>query len=437
MNLWQRIRNLLPRAKPGEDRVYVAHRQAGVVVTEDTALTFGAVWACVSLISRTIAALPWHVYERTGTERKPVDTAVSWLLNNRPNAEMTAFAFREVMLVHVLTWGNAYAEIERDMAGRVAALWPMAPDCVELKRDSTGALVYEVRTAAGETYTLPPDRVLHIHGMGYDGLVGYSPVRMAARSIGLGLGQEVFGGAFYANGTQFGSVIEMPTTLNPTQIKDLEAYYNTAQRGPDKAFKMKVTPSGVKLHTAGMPMTDAQFLESRKFSVTDIARWYGVPPHKIADLDRATNNNIEHQGIEFVSDAIVPWAVRLEQEVNGKLFGQRAQGRIYTKLSVNALMRGDSKSRAEFYRLMTQMGALSINEVRAMEEMNGIGPDGDKHLVQLNQTTLEHLVAEPEPAPPAVPVDPAADPDPAADRNPSNVIRREALEFLRAQRNQA
>jgi HK97 family phage portal protein len=435
MNLWQRIMNLLPRAKPGEDRVYVAHRQAGVLVTEDTALTFAAVWACVSLISRTIAALPWHVYQREGAERLPVDNAVSWLLNSRPNPEMSAFAFREVMLVHALTWGNAYAEIERDMAGRVVALWPMAPDCVELKRSTAGALVYEVRAASGEVFILPPDRVLHIHGMGFDGLVGYSPVRMASRSIGLGLGQEVFGGAFYANGTQFGSVIEMPSTLRPDQIKELEAYYNAAQRGPDKAFKMKVTPSGVKLHTAGMPMTDAQFLESRKFSVTEIARWYGVPPHKIADLDRATNNNIEHQGIEFVSDAIVPWAVRLEQEANHKLFSARVQGRIYTKFTVNALMRGDSKSRAEFYRLMTQMGAMSINEVRAMEELNGIGDDGDQHLVQLNQTTLERLVeGEPEPAPAAMqpPADEPEEPD-----QPTNVIRAQALEFLRAQRNQA
>lgn len=435
MKLWQRILNLIPRAKPAEERVYVAHRQAGVMVSEDTALTFAAVWACVSVISRTVAALPWHVYERSGADRKPVDSAVSWLLNNRPNPEMTAFSFREVVMAHVLTWGNAYAEIERDMAGRVVALWPLPPDWVQVKRSEAGALVYEVQSALEHRDTLKPENMLHIHGLGFDGLVGYSPVRMAARAIGIGMAQDVFGAAFYQNGTQFGSIIEVPATLTKDQIKDAEAYYNSKQRGPEKAFKVQVAPAGTKVHSAGMPMTDAQFLESRKFSVSEIARWYGVPPHKIGDLDRATNNNIEHQGIEFVTDAIVPWAVRLEQEANGKLFGARAQGRLYTKLSVNALMRGDSKSRAEFYRTMTQIGALSINEVRAMEEMNGIGPDGDKHLVQLNQTTLERLVAEPEPAPPALEAE--LEPEPDDDSNPSNVIRREALEFLRAQRNQA
>jgi phage portal protein BeeE len=234
--------------------------------------------------------------------------------------------------------------------------------------------------------------------------------------------------------------------MSKEQIKDAEDYYNGKARGPDKAFRIQVAPSGTKAHQLSMPMTDAQFLESRKFSVTEVARWYGVPPHKIADLDRATNNNIEHQGIEFVTDAIVPWAVRLEQEANAKLFGARAQGRVYTKLNVSALMRGDSKSRADYYRAMTQMGAMSINEVRALEELNSIGPDGDTHLVQLNQTTLERLVeGEPEPqpaasAPPVDPetVDPEDDDEQDADmESPSNVIRRGALEFLRAQRKQA
>jgi HK97 family phage portal protein len=435
MNLWQRITNLMTRGKPSEPRIYLPQRQAGVWVNEDTALTFAAVWACVSLISRTVAGLPWHVFERTTEGRRPLDTSVAWLLNNRPNAEMSAFAFREALMVHVLTWGNAFAEIERDLAGRPAALWPLPPDRVHLKRDESGALYYEVKQESGAEYRLPPERVLHIHGMGFDGLVGYSPVQMARRSIGVGLAQDVFGQAFYANGTTMGAMVEMPTTMSKDQVRDAEAYYNGKAQGPDKAFKIQVAPVGTKVHQLSMPMTDAQFLESRKFSVTEVARWYGVPPHKIADLDRATNNNIEHQGIEFVTDAIVPWAVRLEQEANAKLFGSRAQGRVYTKLAVAALMRGDSKARAEYYRAMTQMGVMSINEVRALEELNGIGTAGDEHLVQLNQTTLERLVAEPEPMPAVLPVELEAEPD--DDDSPSNVIRRGALEFLRAQRKQA
>jgi len=434
MNLWQRIVNLVARPKPGEERIYLPYRQAGVTVTEDTALTLAEWWACVSVISRTIAALPWHVYQKTGAGREPVDGTVSWLLNNRPNPEMSAFSFREVLMSHVLNWGNAYAEIERDMAGRVMSLWPLPPDRVEPKRTAAGALVYEVRAEGGQAYLLQPESVFHLHGMGFDGIVGYSPVRMAARSIGVGIAQDTFAGAFYQNGTQMGATVELPANMSAAQIKDTEAYYNEAHGGPAKAFRVKVAAAGTKVHAMGMPLNDAQFIESRAFTVTMAARWLGVPPHKIADLSRSTNNNIEHQGIEFVTDAIVPWATRLEQEANAKLFGARAQGHIYTRLNVNGLMRGDAKSRAEFYRTMTQIGAMSINEVRALEEMNGIGPDGDQYLVQLNQTTLDKLVNAPEPQPAAAPAlappDDDTEDEPAA---PTNVIRAEALAFWRNQ----
>ena len=438
MNLWQRMVAVL-RPRPGEARVYVSSRQAGVTVNEDTALTYSAVWACVSVISRTLAMLPWGVYEKTAAGRRPVDGTISWLLNNRPNPEMTAFSLREAMLVHVLTWGNAYAEIVRDMAGRAIELWLIPADRVTIERDQdTGALQYRIWNEERETI-LPPERVLHLHGMGFDGISGFSPVRMAARSMGIGMAQDVFSQAFYANGTVFGSLLEMPGAMNAAQIKQAEDQHNAGLRGPEKAFNVRVAPAGVKVHQLSMPLTDAQFLESRKFSVNEICRWYGVPPHKVADLERSTNNNIEHQGIEFVADAIVPWAIRLEQEANSKLFGSRSQGRIYTKLDVRALMRGDAASRAAFYKSMTQMGAMSINEVRALEEMNGIGPDGDQFLVQLNQTTLERLVEDPPAAKPTGTA-PAAD-QPVEqlpshdqpDEPPTNVIRMQALEFMRKQ----
>lgn len=430
MNLWQRIINLV-RPQPRRERAYMPYSQAGVNVSEDTAMTFSAVWACVSVISRTVAALPWGVYEKATNGRKELSGQLAWILNNQPNPDMTAFSFREVMMHHVLLWGNGYAEITRDLAGRPASLWPIAPDCVDPRRNDAGELVYRVRSSDGSYTDLPASNVMHIHGIGFDGLVGYSPVRMAARSIGMGIAQDAFGQAFYANGTVFGSLVEMPGNVNGAQIKQIEDDMNDKLRGPDKAFRVKVAPPGVKVHNPSMPLSDAQFIETRKFSVTEICRWYGVPPHKIADLERSTNNNIEHQGIEFVSDAIVPWAVRLEQEVNTKLVGNRSQGRVYTKLAVNALMRGDATSRANFYKAMTQMGAMSINEVRALEELNGIGPDGDVHLVQLNQTTLEKLVEMPvdEPAQPAVTDEPETE-EPA---KPTNIIRMGAIEFMRQQ----
>jgi HK97 family phage portal protein len=437
MTLLDRIRAMFTR-QPGEQRVYVPLRQAGVTVSEDTALTNAAVWACVRVIAESVAALPWHVYRKTDTGREPVGThVVHWLLNNQPNTEQTAFAFREQILAHALTWGNGYAEIHRDMSGRVSALWPITPDRVTPKRTDAGTLVYEVADAAGNTYTLQASDMLHLHGLGFDGLVGYSPVRMAARSIGLGIAQDTFGQSFYANGTTFGGMVEVPATMKPDQISDMENYLNGAHRGPDKAFKVRVVANGMKYTNIGMPMTDAQFIESRKFSVTEVARWFRVPPHKIADLERSTNNNIEHQSIEFVTDTLVPWVTRLEQEVNVKLFGARAVGTVYTKMAVNALMRGDAKSRADFYRTMTQIGAMSINEVRELEEMNGIGAAGDEHLVQLNQTTLERLVAEPlpEPAAEAWPEDEDGEGDEPdlSDDVRGSVIRREGLDFWRNQ----
>lgn len=447
MNLWQRVVALLTPRRIQRERVYLPNSQAGVTVTEDTALTFGAVWACVSVISRTMAALPWRVFERSERGREPIDGMVAWLLNSQPNPEMTAFSFRETLMLHVLTWGNAYAEIQRDLAGRPTALWIITPDRVCIERDEqTKELLYRVYDdATGQAYLRASD-VLHIHGLGFDGIYGYSPIRMAARSIGMGIAQDAFGAAFFGNGTVFGAMVEMPNGMKPEQIELAESYLNSQRQGPDKAFKVKVVPAGAKAQQLSMPMTDAQFLESRKFSVNEIARWYGVPPHKVGDLERSTNNNIEHQGIEFVTDAIVPWAVRLEQEVNSKLFGLRAQGRVYTKLLVNALMRGDAKSRAEYYRTMIQLGVMSINEVRELEELNSIGDAGGAHLVQLNQTTLEFLVENPgakasakanEPTPASATPDPAESGDTPPEPAATNVVRSQALEWARQQRKQA
>jgi HK97 family phage portal protein len=440
MNLWQRLTAVF-RDRPTRDRVYISSSQAGVTVNEDTSLTYSAWWACVRVISQTVAALPWGVYQKTAAGREEMDGMVGWLLNNQPNPEMTAFSFREALMAHVLTWGNGYAEIVKDLAGRPAQLWLLAPDRVRPERDEdTGELRYRVTSGDGTQTFLTPDRVLHVHGLGFDGVMGYSPVRMAARSIGVGIAQETFAQAFYGNGAAFGTIVELPVkSMSPEQIAEAERALNDKGRGPAKAFSTKVVPQGSKPHNITMPLQDAQFLESRKFSVTEVCRWFGVPPHKVADLERSTNNNIEHQGIEFVTDAIVPWCIRLEQEANVKLIGYRAQGRVYTKLCVSGLMRGDAKSRAEYYRILNQIGALTINQILALEDMNGIGPDGDARLVQINQTTLEYLVANPgmKQAPSAVPPPQDEHEEPEDPAMPTNVIRAEALSWYRQQRNQA
>lgn len=445
MNLWQRIRAAF-QPLPWQERVFVPPSQAGVLVTPDTALTFSAFWACVRVISQTLAALPWGVYMKTTAGREEQDNQIAWLLNNRPNPEMTAFSFREALVAHALAWGNGYAEIVEDMAGRVQELWLLLPDRVLPERDpDTAALQYRVTQLSGETVIIPADRMLHLHGLGFDGVTGYSLVRMAARSIGVGMAQETFAQSFYANGAIFGSMVEMPVkSMSKEQIAEAEQYINDRSAGPGKAFRTKVIPQGATPHNLTMPLQDAQFIEARKFSVTEMARLTGIPPHKIADLDRSTNNNIEHQGIEFVTDCIVPWCCRLEQEANVKLFAPRAQGRVYTKLDVRSLLRGDLASRGAFYKLMAQLGALSINEIRALEDMNGIGLAGDARLVQINQTTLEWLVENPEgaKASAAEPAQQQADGTPAdapapPPVKPGNVIRMRALAWLREQERRA
>lgn len=442
MNLRAAIVNLLLRGlrrQPGEQRVYVPNRQAGVTVTEDTALTYSAVWACVRVISESVASLPWQVYRRTKDGREPVEGGVRWLLDTAANDEMTASAFREALVAHALTWGNGYAEIERDLAMRPIALHLLTPDRTEPRRDDNGRLFYSITNDDGTARDLAPSQVFHLHGLSWDGLVGYSPVRMAARSIGLGIAQDVFGQAFYGNGTTFGGLVEINAGMSKEQIDQIEKYLNAKHAGPDNAFRVRVAPSGTKYHNMGMPMTDAQFLESRRFSVNEVARWYRVPPHKIGDLERSTNNNIEHQSIEFVTDTLMPWVKRLEDEANVKLFGARSQGATYTKLNVNALMRGDSAARSSFYRAMTQMGAMTINEVRALEDLNGIGAAGDELLVQLNQTTLQRLVDDPPEARTPTPVQPAqAKPDAPVpdDESPGNVIRSHALHYWRGLKQQ-
>lgn len=432
MNIWQRVTALF-RERPTRERVYMSSSQAGVTVNEDTALTFLAFWACVRVISQTVAALPWGVYQKTPAGRAEVDGTVAWLLNNQPNPEMTAFSFREALMAHVLTWGNGYAEIVKDLAGRPAQLWLLQPDRVCPERDpDTSELRYRVTNGDGSQTFLSPDRVLHLHGLGFDGIMGYSPVRMAARALGAGIAQETFAQAFFANGAVFGTIVELPTkSMSPEQITLAENALNDKGRGPSKAFTTKVVPQGSKPHPMGMPLQDAEFIAARKFSVVEMCRLMGVPPHKIADLDRSTNNNIEHQGIEFVTDAIVPWAIRLEQEANVKLIGPRSQGRVYTKLCVAGLMRGDAKSRAEYYRTLTSIGAMTVNQVLALEDMNGIGPAGDSHLVQLNQTTLEWLVEHPDAKANTAPAVPANEPEPTPEQKPTNVIRAEALEWYR------
>ncbi len=328
--------------------------------------------------------------------RQEYRTSPLWaMLHNRPNPEMSAMAFKETMVGWALTWGNAYAEIERDMAHRPTSIWPITPDRVRPLRAANGAIVYEVNNGrAGEKTYIPAEDMYHLHGLGSDGLTGYSVVSLAARSIGTGLASDTFINSFYSNNTVLGGVLEHPGKLSPEAYDRLKKSWEERHKGPAAAYKPAILEEDMKWHTIGMPLKDAEFLENRKFTVTEICRWFGVPPHKVADLERATYSNIEHQSIEVVTDAIMPWAVRLEQEADYKLVGARNQGTVFTKLNLKGLLRGDSKTRAEFYQAMRHRAVRARGRRRSGAGADPGGVPGRRHRPQA-------LRAQPPPGPAA------------------------------------
>lgn len=399
------VKRLSPRQS---SRLYFPSKQAGVAVNYDTALTYSAVWRCVNLISQSVAGMPWTVNSRkvgadgARTTVRNYTHPVAQLLDTAPNDEADAVTFRETLLAHALTWGNGYAEIERDGANRPVALWMIEPERVRIDRDDSGRLVYIVTNGSygADTYLAPAD-VYHLKGLGYDGVTGYSVISMAAKAVGVGLATEQFGASFFENGASFSGVFEHPATLGDQAIDHLRDSLTARHGGPANANKPLILEEGMKWSATSIPPNDAQFLETRKFQISEIARWYGVPLHKLNEMDRSTFSNIEHQSIEFVTDCLMPWVRRLETEANIKLISPANRGRIYTKLNVNGLLRGDMATRGDWYQKMANLGAYSVNDIRELEDMNPV-EGGEKRLVQLNLTTLEKVGEEP-PAPEPTP----------------------------------
>lgn len=392
------IDRVRPERPSGERTIIFRRTRAGESVDEDLALRYAAVWACVNVIAKSIAILPWTTYQRTATGRRELpESGVSWLLHTQPNPEMGPYQFKHMLMTHVLTWGNAYCEIERDNAGRPLWLWPVTPDRVVPDRNDAGEIVYLIRNGQAGPTQIAAENMMHVRGMGFDGIVGYSPIRMAAETIGAGLAMEKFGASFFGNGANMGGVLVHPQKLSQAARENLEKSLRE-RAGASNALSWLVTEEGMKPERIGIPPDEAQFLETRQHTVLDICRWFGVPPHKVASLDRATWSNIEHQGIEFVTDTIQPWVTQLEEEANLKLFGRINRGRVYTKFNLGALLRGDMKSRYEAYAIGSQWGWLSANDIRSLEEMNPV-KNGSMYLVPSNMMTRDQMKRGKEPAP--------------------------------------
>lgn len=365
---------------------------AGVPVTTDSALSYSAVWACVRLISEHIAMMPHRVYQSNGDRREVASShGADHLLYRMANPETTSFDFKQSLLAAALTGGNGIAEIESLRNGEPGALWQFEWDRVNPTRTSSGNLIYEISNGGAANTYLRPDQVLHLKGFSRDGIVGLSVIAFARQAISLGIAMEHFGAAFFGNGAIPGGVIEWtdgavtPDEWGPDAAKNLKGTWKKEHRGAGSNGGVAVLEPGQKFKQVTINPEEAQFLESRKFGVTEICRWFGVPPHKVADLERSTNNNIEAQNIEYVTDCLMRWAVRLEQEINAKLL----RGNYYNKINFNSLLRGDLKTRQEYYKTMMDRGVYSINDVLGLEDKNPV-EGGDLRLVQMNMVSLDY-----------------------------------------------
>ena len=395
-------------ADPSPRIVPISPMAAGVPVTQDSALTLAAVFACVRAIAEDIAGLPWLAMQRDRDQREVVYD-MDDLLNLSATEEVSAFDFRCALMGHALTWGNGYAEIVRNGKKQARELQIITPDRVEPGRDDLGRLVYSVsQPNSGARVTIPAEDMFHLRGLSRDGVRGYSIVAQAMLTLGISLAQDSFAAAFFGNGANPGMAILTPMKMSSDAITAMLNQFTRMFGGPRKAGKPIVLDEGTKLERITVPPAEAQFLESRNFSVEEICRWFRVPPHKVGHLANATFSNIEHQGLDYVTSALLPWCVRLEIEAARKLCVGYTANR--TKLNLAALMRGDSTARSNYYTRMRQLGAYSVNDIRRMEDLNPIGPEGDVYVMQSQFVPLDKLGQDTKAAPAPQAPDPAADP---------------------------
>ena len=370
---------------------------SGRPVTERSAMQMTAVYSCVRILAEAIAGLPLHVYRLKdgGGKEKAVDHSLYRLLHDEPNPEMTSFVFRETLMTHLLLWGNAFAQIVRNGLGEVIGLYPLQPNSMSVGRDlDSKALYYEYQTSwdepAGEykTIRLTPADVLHIPGLGFDGLVGYSPIAMARNAIGLAQATEDYGASFFANGAAPGGVLEHPGTIkDPSRVRESwQATFGGAKNGN----KVAVLEEGMKYTPISVSPEQAQFLETRKFQLNEIARIFRIPPHMIGDLEKSSFSNIEQQSLEFVKYTLDPWVIRWEQAITKTLLNPREKQQLFVKFNVEGLLRGDYQSRMEGYAVARQNGWMSANDIRELENLDRIdeADGGDLYLVNGNMLPL-------------------------------------------------
>lgn len=355
----------------------------GVVVTPDRAMQISAVFACVRILAETVASLPLKVYQSTGDGRSPADHPLNYLLGGSANGEQTAMELREFQMTSLGLRGNSYNLITRSNRGGVGAISALKPSYMDVNRGSNGRLVFDYQEP-GNSGVYSVDQIWRIAALGGDGVTGYSPVSLAKESMGVSIATEQSAARLFSNGSQAAMALEFPHTLTPDQVENLRNQFADNYAGYKNAHKPLILESGMTAKQIGLSADDAQFLESRKFQIAEIARWYRVPLHMLNEMSNATFSNIEHQSIEFVMHTIRPWLVRIEQTISRDLLTEQERRRgLFVSHTVEGLLRGDSKSRYEGYASAITNGWMSRNEVRKLENLNP--EEGlDEFVVQLN-----------------------------------------------------
>lgn len=381
---------------------YMGGSSAGKNVNERSAMQMTAVYSCVRILAEAVAGLPLHLYryKEDGGKERAIDNNLYHLLHDEPNKEMSSFIFRETLMTHLLLWGNAYAQIIRNGKGEVIALYPLMPNKMQVDRDENGELYYiytrssdEAKTMEGVTVYLTPRDVLHIPGLGFDGLVGYSPIAMAKNAIGLAIATEEYGAKFFANGAAPSGVLEHPGTIkDPSRLRE---NWNSTFGGSANSGKVAVLEEGMKYTPISISPEQAQFLETRKFQIDEIARIFRVPPHMVGDLEKSSFSNIEQQSLEFVKYTLDPWVIRWEQSLSRSLLNEDEKRKYFFKFNLEGLLRGDYESRMSGYATARQNGWMSANDIRELENLDKIPAEdgGDLYLINGNMLPLNEAGA--------------------------------------------
>ena len=370
---------------------------SGKTVTERSAMQMTAVYSCVRILAEAVAGLPLHLYKYTddGGKEKAIDHPLYRLLHDEPNPEMSSFVFRETLMTHLLLWGNAYAQIIRNGRNEIIALYPLMPNKMSVDRDENGHLFYTYYRGPDEAIknkdlavTLQPSDVLHIPGLGFDGLVGYSPIAMAKNAIGMAIACEEFGAKFFANGAAPSGVLEHPGTIkDPSRVREA---WQSQFGGSSNSGKVAVLEEGMKYTPISISPEQAQFLETRKFQINEIARIFRVPPHMVGDLEKSSFSNIEQQSLEFVKYTLDPWVIRWEQSLMRSLLSLDEKVQYFVKFNLEGLLRGDYQSRMNGYAIGRQNGWMSANDIRELENLDRIPAEegGDLYLINGNMLPM-------------------------------------------------